>query len=94
MPTKRRRVGAKRLRHADAVPVAVQWWLEHGRTIGILEARMLDLGDAAAWEVSCLHFARRTVSGWTRADLRALGFGPRIDAHISAAACPPDRWQG
>lgn len=36
-------------------------------------------------------FARSSL--WTRADLRAAGYGAGIDAHIQRGACPPDDWR-
>lgn len=85
MPTKRRRVGVRRHRHAADVPPAVMWWLENGRP--------LEGGNRDAWAVSNLHFDRAVVSGWTRLDLRELGYGDRIDALGAAGKCPPDGWR-
>jgi hypothetical protein len=33
------------------------------------------------------------VVGWTRADLRELGFGEMIDEHIRAGRSAPDDWR-
>ena len=93
MATKRRRLGARRIRSVDTLPIAVRWWLTHGRTISIPEALHLDLGERAAWQISNLHFARSTVSAWTRQDIRNVGFGAALDLHIAEGRVPPDDWR-
>lgn len=88
MPTKRRKHGAPQLRHADAMPICVQHWLVTGRTV--------PGNDSDAWQTSILKYDRALVSGtkfWTRQDLRELGYGDRIDAHVAAGRCPPDGWR-
>jgi hypothetical protein len=85
VPVKLRRAKGRR-RRADQVPAAVHWWLENGCTA--------EGNDADAWLVSNLHFDRTVAPGcWTRADLRELGYGSRIDAHIAAGRCPQDGWR-
>ncbi len=96
MPTKRRKLGAQRLRRTDQMPLSVRWWLHNGQSIGIAEAIALDFGDHDAWQVTVLHFAHLTAPGskfWTRADLREAGYGAAIDAHIAARRMPADGWR-
>jgi hypothetical protein len=54
------------------------------------EAAALGLTEADVWDASKLHYDRPVVKGWTRADLRELGYGKAIDQHIQAGFCAPD----
>jgi hypothetical protein len=93
VPTKKRRIGPRQIRHAAAMPAGCAWWLRNGRSPSIAEARELGLTERDVWLISNLHYARPIASGWTRADLRELGYGPQIDDHVAHGRCPADGWR-
>jgi hypothetical protein len=81
------------------IPEGAIWWLRNGRPLLTREAETMGcFGDPsrAAWQASCLHFVRPIAAEstfWSRADLRELGYGAAIDAHVQAGRCPPDDWR-
>jgi hypothetical protein len=94
MPTTRRRIGRRQIR--GELPVGAAWWLQHGRSLGIREAIALGMTQWDAWQAYLLHFdhqpaARSTF--WSREDLRELGYGAAIDAHVQAGRARADGWR-
>lgn len=96
MPTNRTR--RKRSARYGTLPPAVQIWLEIGdydecqRVLDERHPEDARLGSGIYFFI--LHYcyddpfvADDTI---TRADLRKMGYGPQIDAHIEAGLIPPD----
>lgn len=86
MPTNRRRIGRQMIQ--GQIPAGALWWVENGCvTVG---------GNRESWQTYLLHYDHRPAAGstfWSRADLRAIGYGALIDALIERGACPPDGWR-